>query len=124
LFFLLALLIAQVPSPQASAAVSPMQPLVISWPARIDISAASAANFNRFNQGSGTIMVSIGCNGNKNPMIPPSPDIDSDLKSALTKFLSDTKVTAGKSCHSQTFIVHFEVPSGNMTETELPPPPG
>ena len=120
LFFTLPV-IAQV-SPKPSAPAPGSQRLTISWPASIDISPASVANFERSNQGSGTILITVKCDGKKNAMIPPTPDIDGDLRSALMKFVSDTKVTAGTACHDETFIVHFEVPSGNMTETELQPP--
>lgn len=121
MFFFNAAVVAQA-SPTPSITSPASQPLTISWPSNIAISPAAAANFARSNQGSGTILVSIKCDGTKNAMIPPTPDIDGDLKAALMKFISDTKVTAGPSCHDQAFIVHFEVPSGNMTETELKPP--
>gem|GEM_PF-4008379 len=119
-FFTLPVVAQASPAPSLNSPVS--QPLTISWPSNIAISPGSAANFERSNQGSGTIFVTIKCDGTKNAIIPPTPDIDSDLKSALMKFVLDTKVTAGASCRDQAFIVHFEVPGGNMTELELPPP--
>jgi hypothetical protein len=97
--------------------------MTISWPTRIDISPASVSNFERFNQGSGSFLVTVKCDGSKTPMIPPTRDIDSDLKSVLLNFISQTKVDVGAQCHDEAFIVNFEVPSGNMTETEMPPPP-
>lgn len=121
--FLFALpVVAQASSPPPATTAPTVQPLTISWPTRIDISAGSAANFERFNHGSGTILVAVKCDGSKTPVIPPTPDIDGDLRAALEKFVSETKVTPGASCHNQVFVVQFEVPSGNMTETELPPP--
>ena len=122
MFLLTLLVVAQVSSPQASATASPVQPLTVSWPAHIDISAASTANFERFNHGSGSMLVQVKCDGSKTPMIPPTRDIDGDLRSALMTFVSDAKVAAGASCHDQIFVVQFEVPSGNMTETQLPAP--
>lgn len=70
MFLLLSLLVAQASSPQPSAPTD--SALTISWPTHIDISASSEANFNRYNQGSGTIMVTINCNRGKSPMIPPA----------------------------------------------------
>jgi hypothetical protein len=121
LFFFTHPVVAQA-SPAPSFTSPARQPLTVSWPSNIAISPASAANFERSNQGSGTILVTIKCNGTKNAIIPPTPDIDGDLKAALMRFVSDAKVAAGASCRDQTFIVHFEVPSGNMTETELQAP--
>ena len=115
---------AQASSPQPSATAPNSQPMSISWPAHIDISAGSASNFERFNHGSGTMLVTVKCDGSKTPMIPPTPDIDGDLKSALMTFVSNAKVTAGPSCRDENFVVQFEVPNGNMTETQLPLPPG
>ena len=123
MFFFTLAVVAQVSSPQPSVTTPPSQPLTISWPAHIDISAGSAANFERFNHGSGSMLVTIKCDGSKGPMIPPTQDIDGDLRSALMNFLSEAKVTAGASCHDLTFVVQFDVPSGNMTETQLPSPP-
>jgi hypothetical protein len=100
------------------------QPMSVSWPAHIDISTASASNFARYNQSSGTILVMVKCDGTKAAMVPTTADIDGDLKSALMNFVSQTKVVAGTGCQDETFIVHFDVPSGNMTETQLPRPPG
>jgi len=94
----------------------------VSWPANIDISSASATNFNRFNRDFGSIIVIIKCDGSKSSIIPPTTDIDSDLRSALTKFVSDTKVTVGTQCHEQMFLVRFHVPSGTMNEVEVSPP--
>ena len=123
MFFFTLAVVAQASSPQPSVTAPTNQPLTISWPTHIDISAGSAANFERFNHGSGSMLVTVKCDGSKSPMIPPTQDIDGDLRSALMKFLSEAKVTAGALCHDRTFVVQFEVPSGNMTETELPPPP-
>lgn len=124
MFFFTLLAIAQVSSPQPSATALVNQPMSVAWPARIEISAESAANFARFNHGAGSMLVTVKCDGNKTPMIPPTPDIDGGLKSALMNFLSQATVTAGASCHDQMFVVRFEVPSGNTTETALQPPPG
>ena len=116
----LALLLAQAATP-APAPVAP--PLTISFPTRVDISASSTANFERFNHdGYGSFMVSIKCDGSKAPMIPPTPDIDADLKAVLLHFLDQTTVTAGKNCQGAVFLIGFGVPSGTMTEIELKPP--
>jgi len=124
MFFFTPAVIAQAASPQPSVTAPASQPLTISWPAHIAISAGSVANFERSNQGSGSFLVIVKCSGNKSAMIPPTSDIDADLRSALMNFISETKVTPGPSCRDQMFVVRFEVPSGNMTETELGPPPG
>lgn len=115
------LLFAQTSSPSPPAVAS--QPLTVVWPARINISAASASNFQRYNQSFGSFIVGVKCDGTKAAMIFSTPDIDADLKSALASFVGQTKVVAGTSCQDESFVVHFEVPSGNMTETQLPPPP-
>jgi hypothetical protein len=118
--FLLALLLAQVPTPAPAPATGP---LTISFPAHIDISASSAANFARFNHdGFGSFIVSIKCDGTKAPIIPLTADIDADLKVVLLRFLDQTNVTAGKNCQGAIFIVSFGVPSGSMNEVELKPP--
>ena len=115
----LALLLAQVPAPTPAATGA----LTVSFPGRIDISASSSANFARFNHdGFGSFIVGIKCDGTKAPIIPPTPDIDTDLKGALLRFLDQTTVTAGKDCHSAVFVVRFEVPGGSVTEVALPPP--
>jgi hypothetical protein len=123
-FFFMIPVVAQASSPQPAATAPANQPLNVAWPARIEISPDSAANFARYNQGSGSMLVTVKCDGSKTPMIPPAPDIDGGLKSALMTFVSQTTVTAGASCHDQMFVIRFEVPSGNMTETAMPPPPG
>ena len=88
----------------------------------IDISPASVANFDWFNQGVGTIIVTVKCDGTKSAMIPPTPDIDSDLRSALMKFVSDTQVSVGAQCQEQMYLVGFHLPSGSMSEVEISPP--
>ena len=120
MIFVPALLLALVATPSPAPAAAP---LTISWPERIAISASSAANFARFNHdGYGSFMLIIKCDGSKNPIIPPTPDIDSDLKAVLLRFLNQTTVTAGSGCQSAVFIVRFDVPSGSITEVALPPP--
>ena len=123
MILLFALLLAQ----PVTAAATPAPPtaLTVAFPAHIDISASSAANFARFNHdGFGSFIVSIHCDGTKIPMIPPTADIDGDLKTVLTGFLNETVVTPGKGCETTVFIVRFEVPSGSVTEVALPPPSG
>ncbi|HET9392253.1 MAG TPA: hypothetical protein VFO29_01835 [Candidatus Rubrimentiphilum sp.] len=119
---LFAFLLAQVATP-APAPAAP--PLTTTWPARIEISAPSATTFARFNhEGFGSILVGIKCDGTKTPIIPPTPDIDADLKAVLMHFVDAITVTAGKDCETTIYLVRFEVPSGSVTEVELPPPPG
>ena len=89
----------------------------------IEISPASVANFDRFNQGVGTIIVIVKCDGTKSAIIPPTPDIDSDLRSALMKFVSDAQVSVGAQCYEQMYLVGFHVPSGSMTVVTVSPPP-
>lgn len=116
------LLLAQTAASPSPPAVT-SQPMTISWPARVDISAASASNFQRFNQApSGTFILIVKCDGTKAAMVFSTPDIDADLKSSLMNFVKQTKVVAGTSCQDETFAVHFAISSGTMTETQLPPP--
>ena len=126
LFLILALILAQAPSPTPTLTPGPATaPLTVSWPTRIEISASSATHFAGFNHdGFGSIIVSVNCDGSKSPIIPPTPDIDADLKAALMRFLEQTSVTAGSRCQPKVYIVRFEVPSGSVTEIELPPPRG
>ena len=115
------LVIAQAASPTPSA--SPSVPLAISWPARVKISSASATNFSAFNHdGFGSIILTIGCDGIKNPFIPPTRDIDADLKSALAQFVDQTVVIVGRGCEGKAFLIRFKVPSGDAKEIELLPP--
>ncbi len=116
------LLFAQTSSPSPPPVAS--QAMTVSWPAQIDISAASASNFRRFNQTFGSFIVAVKCDGTKAAMIFSTPDVDADLTSALRNFVAQTKVVAGTTCQDESFVVRFEVPSGNMTETQLPQPPG
>lgn len=110
---------AATPAPTASPGT---QGMTISWPPRIDISSRSAAVFNGYNRGVGSIMVMIKCDGTKSSFIPPTPDIDDALRVALTKFVADTQVTVSQPCSDQVFLVGFHVPSGDMTEVPVPPP--
>lgn len=98
------------------------QGMTISWPPRIDISSRSAAVFNGYNRGVGSIMVTVRCDGTKSSFIPATPDIDDALRAALTKFVADTQVTVSQPCSDQVFLVGFHVPSGDMTEVPIPPP--
>jgi hypothetical protein len=109
---------AATPEPSASPET---QGLTISWPTHIDISARSAAVFNGYNRGVGSITVIIRCDGTKSSFIPPTPDIDDCLRAVLTKFVADTQVTIRQPCTNQVFLVGFHVPSGDMTEVALPP---
>ena len=119
---LFALLLAQAATPTPAATTAP---LTLSFPTRIEVSASSATNFARFNHdGFGSFIVSIKCDGSKIPIIPPTPDIDSDLKTVLMRFLDQTIVTIGTGCQTAIFVVRFEVPNGSVTEVALPPPPG
>jgi len=110
---------AAAPAPTASPGTQGMS---ILWPPRIDISSRSAAVFNGYNRGAGSIMVMIKCDGTKSSFIPPTPDIDDTLRVALTKFVADTQVMVSQPCSDQAFLVGFHVPSGDMTEVPLPPP--
>ena len=112
--FLLAVLVALAATPTPAPATAP---LTVSFPTRIDISASSAANFARFNHdGFGSFIVIIKCDGSKNPIIPPTPDIDSDLKAVLMRFVDQTTVTAGSGCQTAVFLVGFGVPGGLVKE--------
>jgi hypothetical protein len=110
-------------SPQPSSAESAGNGLSVSWPAHIDISPASATNFDRFNEDIGTIIVFVKCDGTKSAIIPPTPDIDDALRSSLANFVQEARVTVGSGCHDKMFLVGFHVPSGAMTEVEASPPP-
>ena len=112
---------AQVTTPEPTASPG-SHGMVVSWPPRIDISSRSAAVFNGYNRDVGSMIVMIKCDGTKSSIIPPTPDIDSDLRAALTKFVADTQVTVSQPCSDQVFLVGFHVPSGDMTEVPLPPP--
>jgi hypothetical protein len=98
------------------------QGIAISWPQRIEISSRSAAIFNGYNRDVGSIIVIIKCDGTKSSIIPPTPDIDDNLRAALTKFVADTQVTVTGPCREQMFLVGFHVPSGDMTEVPVSPP--
>lgn len=108
------------PQPSSSLAASGLS---VSWPAQIDISPASVANFSRFNKDVGTIIVFVKCDGTKSAIVPPTPDIDDALRSSLASFVQAAQVTVGSDCHDKMFLVGFHVPSGTMTEVEASPPP-
>ncbi|HEY1654725.1 MAG TPA: hypothetical protein VGF86_06405 [Candidatus Tumulicola sp.] len=90
----------------------------------MNISVSSAQNFAHYSGNMGNVLVSIKCDGTKSPFIPPTPDIDGDLKASIMHFLDQTTVTPGKPCHGKTYVIHFDVTNGSVTEDELPPPPG
>ena len=116
LLFMLAMLL-------ATLVAQALPGLSVIWPAHIEVAASSAQNFSRHNQGTvGTILVSLKCDETMTPLIPPTPDIDTDLRASLSKFLGAVTFTAGAGCVSKTFAVRFDVQSGVVTETELPPP--
>ena len=111
----------QTATPQPCA-VAPQSALTLSVPTEVHITRGSAENFVRYNHdGNGSLLVIVNEDGTTKPLVPPTKDIDGELRSTLVDFAKHVSISPTVMCTNAAAIllVRFDVPSGRIRWTPL-----
>lgn len=113
------------PSATATACVVPTPSAVaVSGPKRITISQASVANFEVYNHdGYGSLIVIVHFDGTVRALVPPTRDIDPDLRMVLEALAKDVHENPTIACGvaSAIVLIRFTVPDGRISYIPLSP---
>jgi hypothetical protein len=117
------------PTPEPAGTACPNQPSgfpAVAIPPRIDIGAASAANFQAHDtHANGVLLVLLRWDGARAAIVTPTADIDAALRSALVDFAKHITVKdalAGCGQAASLLVIQFDVPSGATRFTQTSPP--